>query len=58
MCRLDAKCERPELRVFDNDGVEVALEQRGQLVAAALTILRAWHVTNDTVEIQALGGFE
>src|SRR6185437_14114702 len=39
---LDAKVERPELRSFTVDVVEEAYAQRGELVVAALTILRAW----------------
>jgi putative DNA primase/helicase len=38
---LDPKMERPELRAFDFDCEEEALRDRGELVAAALTILKA-----------------
>jgi putative DNA primase/helicase len=38
---LDAGCERPELRIFDRDPATWALENRGVLVAAALTVLSA-----------------
>jgi putative DNA primase/helicase len=42
--RLDPKCERPELLQFDYDPVADARENRGEVVAAVLTILRAYHV--------------
>jgi hypothetical protein len=41
---LDAKVERPELRHFNVDVIEEAHMRRGELVVAALTILRAWQV--------------
>ncbi len=40
--RLDAHCEFPELRKFERDDLAAyALEHRGELIHAALTILRA-----------------
>src|SRR5262249_8538774 len=44
MCALDAKCERPETRTFDVDVIATARAERSRLVAAGLTVLRAWHV--------------
>ena len=44
MGRLDPKCERPELLQFDYDPIADAKENRGEIVAAVLTILRAYHV--------------
>ena len=43
-CRLDAGVEQPEKRAFKFDCVQEAREHRGALVAAALTILRAFVV--------------
>jgi hypothetical protein len=40
-CEIDPETERPELRPFSNDPVADALHDRPQLVAAALTIIRA-----------------
>ena len=40
--RLDAKCERPDERRFDRDATSLALRKRSELVAAALTIVRAY----------------
>jgi putative DNA primase/helicase len=39
---LEALDERPELRVFQKDALEVAANNRGAHVAAALTIVRAY----------------
>lgn len=44
LCRLDAKVERPEERAFDIDLKKWVPEHRGELVAAGLTILRAFVV--------------
>ena len=44
IARLDPKTDRPELRQFDYDPVVDATEHRGELVAAALTILKAYCV--------------
>jgi hypothetical protein len=44
LCRLDAKVERPEERAFDIDLKKWVPEHRGELVAAGLTVLRAFVV--------------
>src|SRR5262249_50992908 len=44
VCNLEAFDERPELRVFQKDALEVAADDRGAYVAAALTIVRAYLV--------------
>jgi hypothetical protein len=41
--RLDPKVERPELRAFNYDPIADAKENRGELVVAALIILKAYH---------------
>jgi hypothetical protein len=58
MCALDAHCENPERRRFNVDVIELARAKRASLVAAALTVLRAWHVAGETIELTPLGGFE
>ena len=58
MCTIDAGCERPELRAFKTDAANEAKARRGELVAAALTVLRAWHVTGERFNLPAFGGFE
>ena len=57
---LDAKCERPELRAFNTDVIETIRAQRGRLVVAALTILRAWHVAREKerLSLSPFGSFE
>jgi hypothetical protein len=60
LCSLDAKVERPELRKFNIDVIEETQAKRGELVVAALTILRAWHLARERgecVNIDPLGGF-
>jgi hypothetical protein len=58
LCTMDAGMERPELRVFTTNAIEQARAGRGELVAAALTILRAWHVSGETSSATPLGSFE
>jgi putative DNA primase/helicase len=58
ICGLDAHCERPELRTFADDIVDTVLSGRGRLVAAALTVLRAWHVSCDRAGVVPFGSFE
>ena len=58
MCSMDAGLERPELRAFSTDIIKEATARRGELVAAALTVLRAWHVSGERIELQAFGSFE
>lgn len=45
MCRLDPKMEKPEQRAFATDIRVWFTEKRPKLVAAGLTILRAWMVS-------------
>jgi hypothetical protein len=57
---LDAKVERPELREFQVDVIAEAHAKRGELVMAALTILRAWHVARtggERVTVDPFGSF-
>src|SRR5262245_13318341 len=58
MCSLDARCERPELRHFDTDPIKFVRAERGKLVVAALTILRAWYVSGERLSVAPFGGFE
>lgn len=58
LCRLDPGVERPELRSFNRDVLETAHSERGKLVAAALTVLRAWHTARAVIGIEPLGSFE
>jgi hypothetical protein len=58
LCSLDARCEHPERRSFDSDPIAVARTNREQLVIAALTVLRAWHVAEEEIEWPPFGSFE
>lgn len=56
----DDECEKPETRTFDFDPVAEVQQQRGEMIAAALTILRAWHCADRPVPPghKPLGSFE
>ncbi len=58
LCRLDAGVERPELRTFDFEPIERAKAERGRLVVAALTVLRAYHHAGRPAQVSPLGSFE
>ena len=58
ICTLDPKVERPELREFDRNPMTTARENRHAYLAAALTILRAYHVAGRPDQPPALGSFE
>jgi hypothetical protein len=51
LCSLDAGCERPELRTFEIDPVKTMQRKRGILIAAALTVLRAWQLARPTEKL-------
>ena len=54
---LDAGVERPELRAFDRDPTAMVKAQRGNYVAAALTVLRAYHIAGRPQQRPPLGSF-
>ncbi|MCL4767749.1 MAG: hypothetical protein KJZ80_16095 [Hyphomicrobiaceae bacterium] len=56
--RLDAKEERPEEREFKFDACELALRKRAELVAAALTIVRAYLCAGAPKQTTPMGSFE
>jgi putative DNA primase/helicase len=58
LCKLDPGCERPELREFGCDPLQIAKEDRAEYVIAALTILRAYFLAEDRVSINPLGSYE
>ena len=58
VCRLDPGCERPELREFTCDPVQMVREDRPAYVAATLTILRAYFVAEDRVNCLPIGSYE
>lgn len=57
-CRMDAKVERPDLRQFNFDPRELAREGRGVLVAAGLTIVRAYVAAGRPHPLPKVGSFE
>jgi putative DNA primase/helicase len=57
LCRLDARHERPELRVFDRDPVALAKARRPEYVAAILTLLHAYNVAGRPGKPAPLGSF-
>jgi hypothetical protein len=57
-CEIDAKVERPELRVFKGPNIQSVFRlRRGELVTALLTILRAYQTAGHE-GASPLGGFE
>jgi hypothetical protein len=60
LCRIDSGMERPEERTFTiPDLKDFLIMNRKQIVAAALTILRAYHVAGRPhQDVQPWGGFE
>ena len=58
LCRLDAGVECPELRQFNADPLALVRADRGRYVAAALTLLRAYHVAGRPNQPKPLGSFE
>ena len=55
---LDPAVERPELRQFNFDPVEMVLKDRGKYIAAALTICRAYFVADRPGKAPHLASFE
>lgn len=58
-CDLDAKCERPEERAFEVNLYKDVPAHRGELIVAALTILRAyWIADRPKQDLSVFGRFE
>jgi hypothetical protein len=57
VARIDPKTDRPELRQFNYNPLADARENRGELVAAALTLMKAYHAAGMPRPPQ-LQGFE
>jgi putative DNA primase/helicase len=58
VCRLDPGCERPELREFTSDPVQMVRDDRPAYVTAGLTILRAYLVAEERITCPPLGSYE
>jgi len=57
VCNLEALDERPELREFEADALDVAATDRGLYVAAALTIVRAYLAAGSPKVCSSLGSY-
>jgi hypothetical protein len=58
LSRLDPNCERPERREFKRDPLARAKLNRGVYAAAVLTMLRAYHIADDKVDVAPIAGFQ
>ena len=58
VCRLNAQVEIPEDRAFDFDPVAYVEANRTCLVAAALTVLRAYHAAGRPTSLKPFNSFE
>lgn len=58
LCSLDPNVERPELRKFDHDPLDMVLANRGRYIAAALTICRAYACAGFPDKMPNLASFE
>ena len=58
LCKLDPACERPQLREFDYEPVTLTKARRPHYVVAALTVLRAYKLSNRSAKTTDLGSFE
>jgi hypothetical protein len=57
VCNLEALDERPELREFEADALDIAAANRGTYVAAALTIVRAYLTAGAPKVCKPLGSY-
>jgi putative DNA primase/helicase len=57
-CRLDPLTDRPELREFASNPLDIIAADRGKYVAAALTVLRAHQVSGHRSSKPPVGSFE
>lgn len=58
IAQLDPESERPERQTFGRSALSYVGERRGALVAAALTVLRAYAVAGRPSPLPVLGSFE
>lgn len=57
-CNMDAPQVQPETRTFAFDPVECILADRGKYINAALTIAKAYHISESKVKLASFGGFD
>ena len=58
LCSLDAQDERPQARKFDVNPKVYVKKNRAQMITDILTIIRAYIVSGEQVDIQEFGRFE
>jgi hypothetical protein len=58
LCALDPQCERPELREFKSNPLNIIRADRARYVTAALVILRAYYCAGRPGRPLVLGSFE
>lgn len=58
LCTLDPNMERPELRQFKRNPVEMVLAERGRYIAAALTVVRGYLAAGCPNTLPPLASFE
>jgi putative DNA primase/helicase len=58
VCHLDANMENPEARIFNADPIAMVLADRGQYVAAILTIARAYLAAGKPGRLPPLASYE
>jgi len=58
LCNLDPNTERPELREFDDNPLDRILDNRGQYIADALTVVRAYKIAGQPNKLKPLASFE
>ncbi|MDH3662684.1 MAG: hypothetical protein OEU92_22085, partial [Alphaproteobacteria bacterium] len=56
-CMIDAGVERPEERAFKRNLDQYTLDHRAQLVSAALTVVKAYLVAGERVEVTPFNSF-
>lgn len=57
LCSLDPNLERPELREFEKNPFDAILRSRGEYIAAALTIVRAYIEAGRPEQLSAFNSF-
>ena len=57
-CRIDANCEKPRVREFDFDPIEVIQKDPAKFMQAAIVILASFIGSGDRVECTPFGSFE
>jgi hypothetical protein len=55
---LDPKMEKPWMRKFKRDPIAEIKRRRGEIVVAALTVLRAYHIAKPRVDLTPFASFE